>query len=194
MHPVQPPRQRGMALISGLLLLLVVTIIALSMFRSFGMQEKIAGNTREKARALNAAISAQQFAENWLASGAAPAIGGTCAGGGLVSSNIGLVCNNLPDNGFAVQPWTIGGVSQVGVRFDSFTNQNVTGNAASMGSWFQQPQYYVTWLGKDASGDIFYQIDALGWGATPNTVAVVESTYELVSPGGSLDKGGPISN
>jgi len=55
--------ERGMALITGLLMLLVVTIIGLSMFRSYGMQEKIAGNTREKDRALNAAISAQQFAE-----------------------------------------------------------------------------------------------------------------------------------
>jgi type IV pilus assembly protein PilX len=191
---VKPPRQRGMALISGLLLLLVVTIIALSMFRSFGMQEKIAGNTREKARALNAAISAQQYAENWLASGAAPSIGGVCAGGGLVSSNVGLVCSNTPDSGFSVQPWTIGGVPQVGVRFDNFTLQNVTGSATAIGSWYQPPQYYVTWLGKDAGGNIYYQIDALGWGATPNSVAVVESTYELVSPGGSLDKGGPVSN
>ncbi len=32
------------------LLLVVVTIIALSMFRSFGIQEKIAGNMREKQR------------------------------------------------------------------------------------------------------------------------------------------------
>ncbi|MGB6309570.1 MAG: PilX N-terminal domain-containing pilus assembly protein, partial [Steroidobacteraceae bacterium] len=51
---------------SSLLLLLVVTIIALSMFRSFGIQEKIAGNMREKQRALQAATSAQQYAETWL--------------------------------------------------------------------------------------------------------------------------------
>ena len=43
--------QRGMVLISSLLLLLVVTIFAMSMFRSFGVEEKIAGNTRDKERA-----------------------------------------------------------------------------------------------------------------------------------------------
>jgi len=59
--------QKGVVLISSLLLLLVVTIMALSMFRSFGMQEKIAGNTREKQRALQAAVSTQQFAEWWIA-------------------------------------------------------------------------------------------------------------------------------
>ena len=35
--------QRGVVLVSSLLLLLVVTIMALSMFRSFGIQEKVAG-------------------------------------------------------------------------------------------------------------------------------------------------------
>ena len=56
-------RQHGMALISGLLVLVVVTILAVSMFRSFGMQARIAGNTREKQRALHAAESAQEYAE-----------------------------------------------------------------------------------------------------------------------------------
>jgi type IV pilus assembly protein PilX len=189
---VHPRRERGMALITGLLLLLVVTIIALSMFRSFGMQEKIAGNTREKDRALNAAVSAQQYAENWLKSGQAPSSGGTC-GAGIVSSNTGQVCANLPDNGFAVQPWTIGGAAAA-IRDDSFTGQQVSTTTPSIGSWYAAPQYWVTWLGTDAGGNIYYQIDAVGWGATPNSVAVVESTYELVSAGGSLDKGGPVSN
>ncbi len=58
--------QKGMVLVSSLLLLIVVTLIAISMFRSFGIQEKIAGNMREKQRAVQAAVSAQTFAENWL--------------------------------------------------------------------------------------------------------------------------------
>jgi type IV pilus assembly protein PilX len=184
-----PRRERGMALITGLLLLLVVTIIGMSMFRSFGMQEKIAGNTREKDRALNAAVSAQQFAENWLKSGAAPLSGGTCAAG-LVSSNVGQVCNNLPDNSFAAAPWTIGGAGNyAAVRFDGFTGPSITISAGtpSQGSWYQLPQYYVTFLGQ-VGGNTFYQIDAAGWGGTPNSVAVVESTYELQQSGNSLDK------
>ena len=35
--------ERGFVMVSSLLLLLVVTIIAVGMFRSFGIQEKIAG-------------------------------------------------------------------------------------------------------------------------------------------------------
>jgi type IV pilus assembly protein PilX len=42
------PLQGGMVLITALLLLIVVTILAVGMFRSFGLDEKIAGNMREK--------------------------------------------------------------------------------------------------------------------------------------------------
>ena len=48
----QRRKEGGIVLISSLLLLLIVTVMALSMFRSFGVQEKIAGNMREKQRAL----------------------------------------------------------------------------------------------------------------------------------------------
>ena len=39
------------------------------MFRSFGLDEKIAGNMREKHRALTAAETAEQYAEWWLSNG-----------------------------------------------------------------------------------------------------------------------------
>ena len=60
--------QHGMALITGMLLLIVLTILAMSMFRGYGTQQKIAGNVREKNRAVSAAVSAQQYAEYWLSS------------------------------------------------------------------------------------------------------------------------------
>src|ERR1700678_3801318 len=88
---------RGVLLISSLLLLLVVTIIALSMFRSFGIQEKIAGNMREKQRALQAAESAEVYAEVWLqnngGSGLTPSV--NCSA--LLNANIGegQICANV---------------------------------------------------------------------------------------------------
>jgi len=60
---------RGYTLIVGLLLLLVLTLFAVGMFRSFGLQEKIAAATRDKQRALEAAQSALQYGEWWLAQG-----------------------------------------------------------------------------------------------------------------------------
>ena len=62
-------REGGLVLISSLLLLVVVTILAVGLFQNFGIQEKIAGNLREKQRALAAAEAAQEYAEWWLAQG-----------------------------------------------------------------------------------------------------------------------------
>jgi type IV pilus assembly protein PilX len=181
-YPTGPVRQSGMALVAGLLLLLVLTIISVSMFRSFGIQEKIAGNVREKQRALSAAISAQQFAENSL-SLVTPAASGVCTG--MVGSDVSQICSNLPADVSAV-PWTNAGVN-VGVTLTPFiTNGNVvtgTGTPGS-GTYFASPVYYISDLGSAiGGGGEIYQIDAAGWGGTPNSVAVVESTY-LVAPAG----------
>ncbi|MGH8136581.1 MAG: pilus assembly PilX family protein [Steroidobacteraceae bacterium] len=172
--------QRGMALISALLLLLVVTIMAVSMFHSYGMQEKIAGNTREKQRALNAAVSAQQYAEWWLSSGAAtPTI---ACGAGLVSASLAQVCNNPPVD-FASVPWASGvqltpfTANPIGTQFNTISNGLPTG-AGATASYFAVPAFFITDLGllSGGSGEV-YQIDAMGYGGTPNAVAVVESTY-----------------
>jgi type IV pilus assembly protein PilX len=166
-------RQRGMALIIGLLLLLVLTIIGMSMFRGFGVEEQIAGNTREKQRAVNAATSAQQYAEWWLASGNAP-LGGTC--NGVVPSNPGQVClGPAPTSAyFTSVPWS------TGVTFTQF-NQTLAGApSGSQTSYYQPPVFYITDLGNSvAQGGEVFQIDAYGYGTNSNTVAVVESTYVL---------------
>lgn len=169
-------RQRGIVLISAMLLLLVLTIMGLSMFRSFGMQEKIAGNVREKQRAMNAAESAQQYAEYWLINGAVPPTG-TCTG--VISSNTGQVCVNAPAD-FTSVPWA------AGVTYTPFTAglvNTVSGtNSPSAGSYYAAPVFYITDLGVYGTGEL-YQIDAVGYGGTPNAVAVVESTYVISQSG-----------
>lgn len=166
--------QRGFALITGLLLLLVITIIAVSMFHGFDTNEQIAGNTREKQRALNAALSAEQWAEWWLDSGNAPAAGD--CGAGVVPSGSGEVCTSpLPD--FTQPPWS------AGVTFTQF-NQTLadtskTGPQAQY-TYYAPPVFYVTYLGTNTSlGGAVYQIDAYGYGTNQNTVAIVQSTYVL---------------
>ena len=115
--PIPRPRQRGIALITAILLLLVMTIMAISMMRNYGVEEKIAGNTREKERALNAAVSAQQYAEYWLSANTAPVASG-CVG--VVSSNIGQVCA-VPLANFASLPWPSG------VTYTQFTSDPIAG-------------------------------------------------------------------
>jgi type IV pilus assembly protein PilX len=182
-----PHLQHGMALITAMLLLVVVTIMALSMFRSYGVEERLAGNTRDKQRAINAAVSAQQYAESWLASGAAPA-SGVCPVGFVPSSTSGEVCTPPPAPiDFTVLPWT------TGVTYTQFTSNAINGvsnvvsatgtadTATQSASYVQAPVFYVTDLGPNAgtpAGEV-YQVDALGFGGQSNTVAVVESTFVI---------------
>jgi type IV pilus assembly protein PilX len=194
-------RERGMALVSSLLLLLIVTIIAMSMFRSFGSQEKIAGNLREKDRALHAATSVQQYAEWWLtqpAGSVAASAPVTCAAGAPINANGNpggiQICTSASsltnligvNNTIQQLPWPVTYIqySPVGMAtpLQAGTNPNDPAYA-----W--TPGFYIVDLGlaADAAGEA-YQIDAFSSGATTGTVAVVESTYEVQQ--GVVNRGG----
>jgi len=192
-------KQRGVALITSLLLLLIITILALSMFRSFSSLEKIAGNMREKDRAVHAAVSAQQFAEWWLTQPAAVADTTTpvsCGAGAPLDANPpaneGQICstqtslvNLIGVNNITQQlPWPVtylqylppgSTVGQVGPNGDA--------------PYALTPGFYISDLGAsaDAEGEV-YQIDAFSSGATTSTIAVVESIYELQQ--GIVNRGG----
>jgi type IV pilus assembly protein PilX len=185
-----PRQQRGMVLIIAMLLLIVVTIMALSMFHGYGISERVAGTTRDKQRALAAAISAQQYAEFQLASGTAP-IAGVCPPG--ILPNGMQIClppaAPAPLPNFASLPWTSG------VTYAIFTSSPVNGisnvisatgskdSATQSASYVQAPVFNIIDLGPNKgtpAGEV-YQVDAVGFGGTSDTVAVVESTFVIGS-------------
>jgi type IV pilus assembly protein PilX len=187
--------QRGVVLVSSLLLLLVVTIMALSMFRSFGMQEKIAGNMREKQRALQAAESAQVYAEQWLIANSATIVPVVCNGQLNANLGQGQICSNklwLVVPSVATVPWQIVAGVNVGVTYTP-TNMNVgTASVLNPNSYSSAPSFYISDAGASADpsvpGEVF-QIDAVGYGGNGNTAAVVESTFAVYSS--SSNRGGP---
>jgi type IV pilus assembly protein PilX len=188
-------------LVSALLLLLVVTIVALSMFRSFGIQEKIAGNMREKQRALQAAVTAQQFAEVWLSNNSASTPSAPCTA--LMNGNTGQgqICSNqlsnpsIFPNGVTTLPWQINS-TPVGVTFTppgmQIGSTTTTANTILNPTYASAPTFYISDMGASADGNTpgeVYQIDAVGYGGNSNTVAVVESTYVVSTS--SVNRGGP---
>ncbi len=178
--------QSGMVLVTSILLLVVVTVLAIGMFHSFGLDEKIAGNTREKQRALQAAVSAQQYAEWWLATGNAT---GNITCTTLITASItsGQTClNTLPNlvgaGNVANVPWKNGSNNQVGVTYQ-VPGMVVAQNAiVTAGTYYNYPVFYISYLGDGpapsgvGTGNV-YQIDAVGYGGSPSTAAVVESTF-----------------
>ena len=166
--------QRGMVLVTALLLLVVVTLLAVGMFRSFGLDEKIAGNVREKQRALSAAETAEQFAEYWLASGNASA-GIACAAGTFPTTPQICTFATILANPTSL-PWPIG------VKYVSPSTaltMNVT-HTAVPGSYFTAPAFSIAYLGTTSTSTL-YQIDAVGYGGSPDTAAVVEAIYAISS-------------
>ena len=183
-------RERGIALVTSLLLLIIITILALSMFRSLGSQEKIAGNIREKDRALHAAETAQQFAEWWLLQGTNLALGATACAAPAASANTspGQICNQTLQSALGLAagtpivnvplPWTMG---------LTYTPPNMSTTPGVNGGpngqdppYFAAPGFYIADVGpaNDGAGEA-YQIDAYGFGGSGTTVAIVESTYEV---------------
>jgi type IV pilus assembly protein PilX len=192
-----PTAERGLALVTSLLLLMIITIIALSMFRSFAVQEHVAGNLREKERAVHAAESAQQFAEWWLTQGNNAAIGGVTCANGTLSANAaqGQICNLTPVQvGF--NPATLNPPWPIQVTFLPVGMSATPGVNGVNGDppYALSPAFYITQLGPAGDGQgVAYQVDAYGTGTTAlasasATVAVVESSFEIQQ--GVVNRGG----
>jgi type IV pilus assembly protein PilX len=169
--------EQGYVLVTSLVLLLVVTIMAISMYRSFGVQEQIAGNIREKGRALQAAEAAEQYAEQWMqnGNGALPVVACNSLLAATPSNNVGQICTTpLTESTVINVPWTTGAGVPVGT---SYTPSTFTvGSGQNL--YYALPVFYITSLGTSADGSgTVYQVDAVGYGGTANAVAVVESTY-----------------
>ncbi|HEY3730125.1 MAG TPA: PilX N-terminal domain-containing pilus assembly protein, partial [Steroidobacteraceae bacterium] len=170
--------------ISSLLLLMIVTIFAISMFRSFGMQERIAGNTRDKERARAAALTALQYAEWWIMQNNW-SNAGNCTGLMNANANTGMVC--LKTSGINVVmpsvtavPWKSSSGVDVGTVYTP-QSMNVI-NSAAADYYYAPPRYYISFISNFnhvVSCGNLYQIDAYGYGTNPNTVAVVESQFEV---------------
>jgi type IV pilus assembly protein PilX len=173
-------------LITSLLLLVVVTILAIGMFRSFGLQEQIAGNVRDKQRALNVAEAAEQYAESYLSSGNAASAAACTALTNYVTPQVCTLTLQAQGVNPASLPWTISG-APVGVTYAPAgpvaLPVNASGQQTAGGSntYSQTPVFYIGFLSTGTSNGMItniYQIDAVAYGGSANTTAVVEATYQ----------------
>jgi type IV pilus assembly protein PilX len=203
-HASKFDRQRGVVLISALLLLIIMTILAMAMFRTNGVQELIAGNVREKQRAVQSAQDAVQYAETWLATGGNVLSNSVdCTTLGLVtypSANSPSICSqpvasvdtalnvetvpwkfNGAELGFMFYPGATaggsGGTSTGDMRISTTPSSNTTSGLAS---FYQVPRFYIALLPNYTKTLAMYRIDAWNWAGTQNTAAVIESNYVVV--------------
>ena len=189
--PNAPRRERGVALIAALLILLVITILGMAMFRGFGLQQRIGGNMRDKAIAFSAALSTQNYAEWYVQqnNGANSTATVNCSGTSAASATSQMVCSNAIATTVA-QPDTWGAAFTYSSSSSSSTASTCT-TAGQAGCYAKLPQFYISYLGAAGSGtntaynsvlgqnNALFQIDAAGWGSTAQTVAVVQSSFTV---------------
>ncbi|MEJ8846914.1 pilus assembly PilX family protein [Variovorax rhizosphaerae] len=173
--------QRGVALLTSLLILVIVSLVAVSMYRSFGTQESIAGNTLEKQRSLQAAESAVRYGEWWLGEEGNAGSGGACSGtvDGNVLSNMRIcgIGSQLVNPG--TLPWSSSITyqpPQMPVLATGKVNTDPTKGTVGDVNYAATPALHIALL-EDGTGRKVYQVTGVGYGGRDSTVSVVQSVY-----------------
>lgn len=192
--------QRGFILVTGLLFLVVITLVAVAMFRGTGLMDRVSANARDKQRSFEAAQSALQYAEWWLGTtkpGTTSSACSTLASGDTVS-NV-HVCSNAIQTDFLSAAWT-GGFTYTPPNLASLgggnvsTGGQVTSSTDSDVKYYNLPGFYVTWLNfSSTKGGNVYQVTAYGYGGNTTTMTVLRSTYLVPTTTTSGGGGGGLT-
>jgi len=181
--PKRARRERGFILVTGLLFLVVMTLLGLALFRSTGLMDRITANTRDKQRSFEAAQAALEYGAWWLAQPSGGGNGTACAGnnGTAYVATIHVCSEPLSTSLTAIQDYSTW-------YQDAFIykppNMVVVSGGGGMSSatdinYFGFPGLYVEKLGLSADGkNTFYQVTAYGFGGDANTVSVVRGTFK----------------
>jgi type IV pilus assembly protein PilX len=184
----QPLAQRGVVLVSAMLLLIVMTILALYMFRGNGAQELIAGNIREKQRAIQTAEAAELYAEMWLTTSSnAMTSSVDCSSLPLASwPNVPVICSFplasvITAPTVTTLPWT-GTGGEIGFTYFpgplTGTLDLTVQTTGGKDTYYQNPRFYIGLVPSSYNGhQALFRIDAWNYAGTQNTASVVESNY-----------------
>jgi len=170
--------QRGVILVVSLLMLALLTLLSVAMFRGFGLEQRIAGNTREKQHAFQAAQSALQYGEYWLSQGNGTS-GAPCA----TAPTTLQVCSNPPSVALATlspasSSWAFG-ASYAPASIGSTAPLPVS-TAGGVGNYYAAPELYIYFLGLAPNGQSrVFQVTSAAAGGNPNAVSIVQSTYSI---------------
>jgi type IV pilus assembly protein PilX len=175
----RPGREGGYILIAALVMLLVLTFLGISMYRSFTSQESMAANSKEKARSFQVAQSTLQYGEYLLATTQASLVqGGTCAT--TTPLAVATICQNGVNivSATSTAPMTLGN----GLSYSTLSQPLTISTSGGQGTYYANPQLHIQYLGisPDGAGQL-YQVTALAYGGNSSAVTVVQSTYETSS-------------
>lgn len=165
-------RQSGAVLVISLIILLVMTVIGVTAMRRTTIEEKMAGNLRDRNLAFQAAEAALRDAQTWLADQAVPPEADDTASNGIWTMN---APGDVEDPDF---DWATDGV-----EYGADTN------AAAMVGLSAPPRYLIELqayipdsssvdpeaaaLGK---GQYYYRVTGIGYGGSDTAESVLQAT------------------
>lgn len=173
-------RQHGVALITGLIFMVVLTLLGITAARMSGLEERMSGNMRDRSLAMQAAEMALRDAEHdirtsgrvsGISNFVAACTNGLCYNGPLGNAN-GTNWNTTP-------VWSLVSMTAApSVAYSDYTNAaNILGLSA-------QPRYLIEgiekfcWIPtKCEAKTAGYRITVRAQGANPNTVVWLQEIF-----------------
>ena len=170
-------RQHGMALITGLIFLVVLTLIGITAARMAGLEERMSGNMRDRSLAMQAAEMALRDAERDIRNS------GRVSGiTNFVSAcTSGLCYNGIQGNANSVD-WNVTPAwSTVSMTAAPSVAYGDNTGAIDIAGLSAQPRYIIEGIQKTELGEVvyYYRITARAQGANPNTVVWLQEVFRL---------------
>jgi type IV pilus assembly protein PilX len=179
-------------MVTGLLFLVVMTLLGLALFRSTGLMDRITANSRDKQRSFEAAQAALEYGAWWLAQPSGGGSGTTCAGnnGTADVSTLHVCTEALSTSLTAIQDYTTWYQNAFIYKPPNMVVSPGGGMANATDINYQAyPGLYVEKLGLSTNGkDTFFQITAYGFAGDVNTVSVVRGTFKQTASTSILTK------
>ena len=166
-------KQRGMTLIVGLIMVLLMTLVGMAAIRGSNMQELMAGNMRDRNLAFQAAEAALRDGEDLLTDATIPAFNG---------SKVGLyeAMDNASNTGFwDSYSWDSASVTtSMGLEYVAsqprYVIEEVT-SSATLSADGGAIDFAATLKTEDT---VFYRVTSRGEGGTDGAVVILQSTYK----------------
>jgi type IV pilus assembly protein PilX len=175
-------RQSGIALITGLIFLVVLTLLGVTAMRATSLEERMAGNMRDRNLAMEAASACLRDAETDIKSSGR--ITGITADGvvGAGGANSSAACKNgfcyNGVAGFATPVWQAFSMAAApSVEYGTYDP-----NAVDIEGVSAQPRYLIEPFSKFIQGgklEVLYRITCRAVGANANTQVTLQEIYRL---------------
>lgn len=177
-------RQHGVALITGLIFMVVLTLLGITAARMAGLEERMSGNMRDRSLAVQAAEMTLRDAELDIRnSGRVSGITGfdaACTNGLCYNGPNG---NGPPGTPLATLPsWDVTPVwSLVSLTAAPSVAYGANTAASNIGGLSARPRYLIEGMRKTPPGGeetFYYRITVRAQGANPNTVVWLQEVFK----------------